>query len=321
MGGVGSLLQISKDLGLLVASAAGFCAALLFSLTWNIAHVAYRFIISKVYSLLYAFIWSPCFIIASNTLQLVFLPINIPLRILVGTTMQRIIVQANSWTNGYVLTTISQYALVLIVFGVTLGAICGACLGFIHSVTRVPKVVVDIPILFWKRIPAVLRYTRNLLLPKAASELKTYVPEDIRIPTPSPSIPPSEILEPLFTDMPQTLNSKFGKTMWQRHSTSSKESVLERASKLPSDFFQQKSTLSDLRSEHPQYYYQSPAQSPRNVTQDDSSHSSTNIWDRYDELPTTLRTEGGMSTLYSRRPFTFPEKGEREQLNRLRRGE
>lgn len=321
MGGVSSLLQISKDLGLLLASTLGFCAALLYGLASNIVNLVHRFIFKKIYSLLYAFVWSPCFIIVSNTLQLVFLPINIPLKILVGTTVQRIIVQANSWTNGYVLTTISQYALVLVVFGVTLGALCGVSLGLIHSVTKVPSVVVDIPILFWKRIPGLIRYLRNYFFPKIPSESKAAMPEGIHIPTPSPSVPPSGILEPLFADVPETPGSRFSKAMWQRHSTSSKESVLEMASKLPSDFFQQRNTIADLRAEHPQFYYQSPAQSPRNVTQDDSSLSSSNIWDRYDELPTTLRTEGGMSTLYSRRPYTFPHKGDKDQGNRLRRRE
>lgn len=324
MDGITSLLQIFKDLGLVGASSLGFCAALLYNLGSNIARLVHQYVLTKIYSLLYAFVWSPCFIIVSNTLQLVFLPINIPLKILAGTTMQRIIVQANSWTNAYVLTTISQYILALIVFGVSLGAICGFCLGFIHSVIRVPSVVVDIPILFWKRIPAVIRYFRHKIFPNkspAVPESRSYMSERLQMPSPSPSIPPSDILEPLFANVPQTPSSRISKTVWHRHSISSKESVLEMASKLPSDFFQQKSTAPDVTSERSQPYYQSPAQSPRNVTQDDSSHDSTSIWDRFDELPTTLRTDGGMSTLYSRRPHTFAQKGVKDQSYRLKRRE
>lgn len=327
MGVASSVAQISRDLGLLVASSLGFCAALIFNFITGAVRLFYNAIVSGVYYLLHTFLWSPCYIIVSNTVQLLLLPINIPLKVLAGTSMEKILGKANSWTNGYIITTISQYALVLIIFGAVLGTTCGVSLGIVHLVVGVPSVVIDIPILFWMRIPSFLRSILYRLIPFRIQDSKDYTDETVHVPIPSPSVPPSEVLEPLFADIPLTPSSRLDDTMWRRQSTSSKASVLEMASKLPSDFFQQKYMATDLKAEHARHraraqarqQYQSPASSPQHVTREDSSHSSTNIWDRYDELPSTLRTEGGMSTLYSRRPFSFTSKSEREQLSKLKR--
>lgn len=327
MGTTTSVVQILRDLGLLVASSLGFCAALIYNFIGSIGRLFYYAIISQIYSLFHTFFWSPCYIIVSNSVQLVLLPVNIPLRILAGTSMQKIIGSANSWTNGYVLTTMSQYALVLMIFGVVLGTTCGVSLGKVHSIIKVPSVVIDIPILFWVRIPSFVKKFVFRLLPFRSIQPERYTDEGVKMPTPSPSIPPSDILEPLFADIPVTPSSRFDDTVWRRQSTSSKASVLEMASKLPSDFFQQKYTTTDIKTEQARQqaraqarqHYQSPAASPQHLTREDSSHSSTNIWDRYDELPSTLRTEGGMSTLYSRRPYTFTKKGERDQVSKLKR--
>ena len=134
------MVQILRDLGLLVASSLGFCAALIYNFIGSIARLFYYAVISRIYSLFHTFFWSPCYIIVSNSLQLILLPVNIPLRILAGTSMQKIIGGANSWTNGFVLTTMSQYALVLMIFGVVLGTTCGVSLGIVHSIIKVPSV-------------------------------------------------------------------------------------------------------------------------------------------------------------------------------------
>lgn len=327
MGVTSSVIKILRDFGLLIASSVGFCGALVYSFVKSAARLFYNAVISQVYYLFHTFLWSPCYIMISNSLDLVLLPVNIPLRILAGTSMQKIIGRANSWTNAYVLTTMSQYGLVLIVYGIMLGVSCGVSLGMVHSVLKVPSVVIDIPIFFWLRIPSFVRKILYRLVPFKFQQSKRHAEEEPKIPAPSPPLPPSEVLEPLFADLPISPSSRVDDSIWRRQSTSSKASVLEMASKLPSDFFQQNYSASDLKAEQALHQaraqarqqYQSPPASPQHLTREDSSHSSTNIWDRYDELPSTLRTEGGMSTLYTRRPYTFSKRTDRDQLSKLKR--
>lgn len=319
MGAVTSLFQISKDFALLIASTFGFCAAILFRFLSGMVHILHYALITQTYLLLYTFVWSPIFIIFSNIFQLIFLPINIPLKLFTGTSVQNVLVKANTWTSRYIIITISQYALVLIVFGVAIGLICGVCLGIVHSLMQIPDINVDIPILFWKHIPTLWKRFGLQSFPNTSQNSLLFNEERLNIPTPSPSIPPSGIMEPLFADASATANTMNRKKSWQRRSTSSKESVLEMASKLPSDFFQQKNTVAeDFKGQETQQYYQTPGQSPQNVTRDDSSYVSTDIWDQFDELPSTLRTDGGLSTLYSRRPFIATSKGETAYMAKMK---
>lgn len=299
-----SLLQITNDILYLFVSAAGFCIAVAINCaktSFNFFHYVFY---QQVLLLLRTFMWLPISIAISVLLQLLFLPLNIPLKLFGGTSLQKIIIgHTNSKTNTYVLITIFQYALVLLLFGVIIGLCCGAALGIIHFIVVIPDMKFDISFSFFKRISSYMHLPKldlglvahisKFLQPKVSGE------DGGGLTTPPSTILRADELEEILAKTATTPYRVNSKKSWQRRPSSSKESVMEVASKLPSDFFQKRGSISAER----QTIYQTPSQSPSSKTVDDSSYASSNLWDQFDELPSTLRTEGGISTLYSRRPM------------------
>lgn len=312
-----SIFQICKDFLHLFVSTAGFCVAITFNCVASFGHFLHYVFYQQTKFLFQTFMWLPICIVISIILQLVFLPINIPLKILAGTSMKNIIGNTYVKTNTYVITTLLQYSLVLLVFGVMIGLLCGVGLSVIHFLIVIPDLSFNISLSALKKRLPHLNIGKPAFISNITRIFQAEIPRDenLDIPTPSPSILPSgHDLEELLAKSTITPYRSSHKKSWHRRSSSSKESVLEVASKLPSDFFQKRGSISEER----QQIYQTPVQSPSNKTLDDSSYASSNMWDQFDELPSTLRTEGGVSTLYSRRPLGVSNKNEQAYVSKLK---
>ncbi|KAH9198268.1 hypothetical protein LQ764DRAFT_226708 [Zygosaccharomyces rouxii] len=100
--------------------------------------------------------------------------------------------------------------------------------------------------------------------------------------------------------MPATPKHQSNSKKCSRPPSISKGSILKVASKLPSDFFQQ--VQSEGKFDEEIQRYMSPGESSQDTTQD-SSAEFTDLWDKVEESPTTLKTEDGLATLSRRRNF------------------
>ena len=89
----------------------------------------------------------PLSIFVWNGFQLVALPINIPLRLFLGTSLNRLVAHTST-VDFYVVLTLFQYLAVLCAFGSIIGLIFGFVLGVFHSICGVPSVYISLE---WKR--------------------------------------------------------------------------------------------------------------------------------------------------------------------------
>lgn len=90
------------------------------------------YMIYTIWKLLYLIIVVPITTMTRCFLQLVMLPINIPLYIISNNTIQSIIDKTLKGVNGDLIIILFQYSLVLFMSGILLGSIMGSILGFIH---------------------------------------------------------------------------------------------------------------------------------------------------------------------------------------------
>ncbi|EJS44552.1 YCL005W [Saccharomyces arboricola H-6] len=88
-----------------------------------------------------ALVQLPFSIFVWNGFQLVSLPINIPLKLFLGTSLSRL-VGYTSAVDFYVVLTLFQYLAVLSAFGSIIGLIFGFVLGVFHSICGVPSVYI-----------------------------------------------------------------------------------------------------------------------------------------------------------------------------------
>lgn len=106
---------------------------------WNILTMIYykpfRFIssvISTIWKLSYLMIITPVSTTIRCFLQLITLPINIPLYIIFHDSVQSIMDKTLKGINADLIMILFQYTLVLFISGILLGSIIGSILGFIH---------------------------------------------------------------------------------------------------------------------------------------------------------------------------------------------
>ncbi|CAI4056523.1 hypothetical protein SKDZ_03G0590 [Saccharomyces kudriavzevii ZP591] len=88
----------------------------------------------------------PLSIFVWNGFQLVALPINIPLKLFLGTSLSRLVAHTST-VDFYVVLTLLQYFAVLCAFGSIIGLIFGFVLGVFHSICGVPSVYISLE---WK---------------------------------------------------------------------------------------------------------------------------------------------------------------------------
>lgn len=93
-----------------------------------------------------ALVQLPLSIFIWNGFQLVALPINIPLKLFLGTSLYRLVAHTGA-VDYYVVLTLFQYLAVLCAFGGIIGLISGFVLGVFHSICGVPSVYVSLE---WK---------------------------------------------------------------------------------------------------------------------------------------------------------------------------
>lgn len=307
MGFVGQALNFSKDLGLFLVYSCGYFSSFFFDYTFSCIPLVYG-TITRIITFFWTLFFAPICIITKIVFQLFLLPVNIPLRLLLGTSAKHILLYATSWTHGYVIFTIFQYWLALMIFGVSIGTICGTSLSVLHTAWRIPDIYIEIPLRFWKHVPSLEMWIRNHLslyrnietqFNGKGQEPKGTPPSPLL--TPSSQSPKSPVLaDSTLSEVPVTPKYKSRPTQYSRPSSISKESILEVASQLPSDFFQRVQSEGNFDDESHQ------CMSPGQISQDSTQNSSaefTNLWDRVEDSPTTLKTEDGLATLLKRKKF------------------
>lgn len=107
--------------------------------SWNILlKLVYKpfqfisYVIYTIWKLFYSMVIIPVTTMIRCFLQLITLPINIPLYIIANNTIQSIIEKTLRGVNGDLIIILFQYSLVLFMSGILLGSIMGSILGFIH---------------------------------------------------------------------------------------------------------------------------------------------------------------------------------------------
>ncbi|GAV54445.1 hypothetical protein ZYGR_0AL01770 [Zygosaccharomyces rouxii] len=306
------VVSFGKDLGLFLIYSCGYCTSVFFDYTISWIPPIYGTLIRTI-TFFRTLLFAPIRIIIKVVLQLFLLPVNIPLRLFLGTSLKGILLFATSWTDGYVIFTILQYWLALTIFGVSIGAVCGTSLSILHSIWRIPDIYIEIPVKFWKHVPSLGAWVKNRLpfyrygeaqLNGKGSEFKGAPPSPLL--TPSSQSPRSPILADFtHSELPVTPKYRSYSKQSSRPPSISKESIMKVASKLPSDFFQQAQSGSKLDGERQPYM--SPSQFSQDSTQN-SSTELTNLWDKVEESPTTFKTEDGLATLSRRRTFLDSDK-------------
>lgn len=118
------VVSFGKDLGLFLIYSCGYCTSVFFDYTISWIPPIYGTLIRTI-TFFRTLLFAPIRIIIKVVLQLFLLPVNIPLRLFLGTSLKGILLFATSWTDGYVIFTILQYWLALTIFGVSIGAVCG----------------------------------------------------------------------------------------------------------------------------------------------------------------------------------------------------
>lgn len=283
----------------------------------------YFITVKQLFLLINVFIITPLSISIRNVLQLFTLPVNIPLKIFMGTSIQNIVFNGNKLENAYILVTLVQYSVVLILFGFVIGFAVGFSIAIVHSFLRIPNVYIDVPQILWRYVPSVRPAFNNFIAKiygyfqrdKKSSKvpvlIKTKSNEDLDAENTS-NITSSDFqnFDMIYSTSsePSTLKREKPLRSINRLSVSNKEDALEVASLLPSNFFQDRTFLKQNTpkrdTKDTPLYYQTPTQSPSssNDTYDEEEDSSvSNIWDQFDDIPTTLRTEDDITTFLSRR--------------------
>lgn len=135
-----------------------------------------------------ALVQLPLSIFVWNGFQLVALPINIPLRLFLGTSLSRLVAQTST-LDFYVILTLFQYFAVLCAFGSIIGLIFGFILGVFHSICGVPSVYISLE---WKRWFAPIR----TVLERASTSIVNIMRGQTIAPIPMPKPNPTHISKP-----------------------------------------------------------------------------------------------------------------------------
>lgn len=105
---------------------------------------------NAIWQLVSALVVMPLMTAGRVWMGLCLLPVNIPMRLFLGVSVQTLMARSPDFLNGYVLLTILQYSIVLALFGIVLGSITGSTMGYVHYSARIPDVYLDVSELFAK---------------------------------------------------------------------------------------------------------------------------------------------------------------------------
>ncbi|KAL3235254.1 hypothetical protein RNJ44_00013 [Nakaseomyces bracarensis] len=159
----------------------------LWAVVWWIQR-SIMFFVRPVVLFLATFVVAPVRIAVWNWVQFMTLPLNVFLKLTVGSTWSELLRGSGDWFSKYVAVTIFQYTASVVLLGVGLGLCCGVSLGVFHHYAGVPSYYVEIPLRFW-RLPG---YLFDLVW----TRLRTRIPESVlRLPetlsaTLAASLPP-----------------------------------------------------------------------------------------------------------------------------------
>lgn len=304
---VEQLFRIGEDLGFFLVYGSAYWISVLYDriISW-IPRIFWAF--THIITVFRGLFFNPIQIIIKVLFQLFLLPVNIPLRVLLGVSVKQILLNSANWTDSHVILTILQYWFAVGILGISIGAICGASFSFVHSIWMIPDIYIEIPIKFWKHIPYLGKLLGNIssLYRDIEANLNGIKTAPSPLLTRLSETPQSPILADSTTSsIPTTPKYKPKSKQSSKPSSVSRENILKVASRLPSDFFRQ--VPSEGKSDRESQLYISPSQ----FSQDSTSNSSTeftNLWDRVEESPTTLKTEDGLAALPPRRNFLGNDK-------------
>ncbi|CCK73400.1 Ldb16p NDAI_0G04150 [Naumovozyma dairenensis CBS 421] len=291
----------------------------------------------QFYSILLVLV--PTSILLRNVFSLIALPLNIPLKIFTGSSIQQIILGTNISITNYIAITICQYLVVLISLGTLIGLSLGGVLITFHSIFVIPNVYLDLSEVYkaiTHQISANLPFiaksspdktaitiddgSTNKIMHKPTGNVETSKRPGVL----TPQTPPHEIFD-TYQSNPYTDGSDISSN-WRKQDamfttltsplSSSRENVLNVATNLPSDFFQEKEKNSNSYNismfenmytpSNNENHYISSAQSPRQFKNRQSSSTSSSMSDLLDPfstitVPTTLRTRRDHGTLVNRK--------------------
>ena len=294
------------------------------SLVSNILKGFIRFIVRPLYDCFIALVCDPIVISLRISTTLILLPMNIPLKLVFGTSIQELAQYGPSFLNFHIIMTMIQYAMVLLMFGIVIGSVTGTILGMIHFYLKIPTIYLDLSQVkdyIMARINSIINYIKSPF-----TRLIQWVKNIVIQPSKSePQIKKKYKIVPLDNNNKETAVTiteqetaiKPGEV--SRIKTKSRKgsvtSVLDVASIMPNDFFQtdndeRKTLVVDLDTVNTDSYekhvhperrtvYNTPEQSPQNsptispqaleeIYNDssivDSDPSGLDLWDRFDSL-------------------------------------
>lgn len=228
------------------------------------------------------------------------LPINIPIKIVTGSSIQELLLQTHPRALWYILITIWQYTCVVFCFGLLLGIMFGCALAVIHSLIKIPDVFIDLSqlyVIFKEKLLNALPTVPLPLFENSSGETKEDYSKVASTSTVASSVD-GEDQKPIDSliskapsepsmQSPSSSPSKVASTGEIDISdlTSPTGNVFEVASKLPSNFFQEGKSQVDetikqmaMEEEASQDYhiisYMTPPMSPRNEYTNNDSYNS-----------------------------------------------
>lgn len=282
-----------------------------------------QFIIRPLYDCFITLVWVPIVISIRIATSLILLPMNIPLKLVFGTSIQELARYGPSFLNFHIIMTMIQYTMVLLMFGIVIGSVTGTILGMIHFYLRIPTIYLDLSqvknyimakissVVSYIKYPftRLIQWIKSIVIQPFKSEQHVKKKHKI-VSLDNSSIQTTVTVE----DQEPTIISGEASTKTKSRK-GSVASVLDVASIMPNDFFQtdndeRKTLVVDIDSADTDNYsknlhperrtvYNTPEQSPQNsptispqaleeIYNDssivDSDPSGLDLWDRFDSL-------------------------------------
>lgn len=241
------------------------------------------------------FVVTPVRIAVWNWLQLVTLPLNIFLRVTLGTTWFELLRNMDTWLNKFVIVTLLQYIVSVLILGATIGVVYGLMLAMTHHFFKIPSVYIEIPLKFW-RIPSVIirtiRYYLNIAIQKIKVGMRATHQDSFPTPPPTPKFSPYDKAIFLRDFYPGDTGSRPASMTFRNSSTLASPKAEKRfksASEigLPDRVVHKSDTSQDTVA------HESTSQSIRDSTD--------NVWDEFDSIPSLLDDTDRLTTVTNRK--------------------
>ncbi|KAG0656957.1 hypothetical protein C6P45_002542 [Maudiozyma exigua] len=217
------------------------------SLVSNIYRGFIQLIVKPLYDCFVTLVWIPIVISLRISITLILLPMNIPLRLVFGTSVQELAQYGPSFLNLHIIMTMIQYTMVLLMFGILIGSVTGTILGMIHFYLRIPTIYLDLSNVkdyIMKKINSAVGYikylfirsiqwVKNIVMKPSKTENHTVKKEHKVAPKDDSSIQATVTTsDQVSPEISKGLSTKV------KSRKGSVTSVLDVASIMPNDFFQ-----------------------------------------------------------------------------------